>query len=135
MGKFPPADLSTIWWKGILGVFETSHHFVPFSPSGEKHLPSLGGVFRQRGDLRAAPERTLRSPRRQHPWRLSSAHRRPRKPLGLRQAVLVSRSECVSEEPRGRDAPRLLQPQLKGLGRAAGQQEGEGRQKRQAETS
>lgn len=51
------------------------------------------------------------------------------------QAFPDSRSRCVPEEPRGRDSSRLLQPQLKGLGGPAGQQEGEGCQEHQAHAS
>lgn len=42
------------------------------------------------------------------------------------QAFPDSRSRCVFEEPRGRNPSGLLQPQLKGLGGPAGQQEGAG---------
>lgn len=51
------------------------------------------------------------------------------------QALPHSGSRCVSEEPRGRDSTRLLQPQLQGLGGPADQPEGEGRQEHQALSS
>lgn len=50
---------------------------------GREHLPPLGSVLGQRGHRRAASERPLWSAGRQHPWRLSPAHRCPGESSGL----------------------------------------------------
>lgn len=92
---FCPKELTSA--SGTRLVQEPVHsvrHTIPKNPKlynccfmfcflGREYLPSLGSILRQCGHRRAAPERPLWSAGRQHPWRLSSAHRCPGESSGL----------------------------------------------------
>ena len=62
--------------------------------SGGEHLPPLGGVLRQRGDLPAAHQGSRRAARRQHPRGLATAHRRTREPRRVCHVSLYLKEIC-----------------------------------------